>query len=70
VPDLGADHAQSPLWAELCFIASRCALTLTYGDPAGLSAAWRVPAAQDIVARSDVQSDLPRPFFGDGGKNG
>jgi succinoglycan biosynthesis protein ExoO len=70
VPDLGADHAHSALWAELCFIASRCALTLTYGDQAGLSAAWRVPAAQDIVARSDVQSDLPRPFFGDGGKNG
>ncbi|APG48916.1 glycosyltransferase family 2 protein [Phaeobacter porticola] len=61
VPDPVADVGYSDLWAELCQLASRTTLTLTYGDAAGLSAAWRVPAAVHILARCNVASELPPP---------
>ncbi|GLO72353.1 glycosyl transferase family A [Phaeobacter inhibens] len=61
VPDPAADVGYSNLWAELCQLASCTRLTLTYGDAAGLSAAWRVPAAVHILTRCDVASELPPP---------
>ncbi|WP_102859720.1 glycosyltransferase [Phaeobacter inhibens] len=61
VPAPEADGGHSALWADLCHRASRGALTLTYGDAAGVSAAWRVPAAVHIRARGPVVSDLPPP---------
>ncbi|AHD11437.1 glycosyltransferase family 2 protein [Phaeobacter gallaeciensis] len=61
VPMPEEDGSHSALWADLCHRASRGALTLTYGDVAGLSAAWRVPAAVHVRARGPVASDLPPP---------
>ncbi|MFV1528232.1 MULTISPECIES: glycosyltransferase family 2 protein [unclassified Phaeobacter] len=61
VPDPGADGGHSSLWADLCYRASRRVLTVTYGDEAGLSAAWRIPAAAHIKARGAVVSDLMPP---------
>ncbi|WP_254683542.1 glycosyltransferase family 2 protein [Phaeobacter piscinae] len=61
VPAPDEDGCHSAVWADLCHRASRGALTLTYDDAAGLSAAWRVPAAVHIRARSPVVSDLPVP---------
>ncbi|MFS4583393.1 glycosyltransferase family 2 protein [Phaeobacter sp. C3_T13_0] len=61
VPDPAADHGCGALWAELCHLASLTELTLTYGDAAGLSAAWRVPGVVHILARGPVISDLSPP---------
>ncbi|ATG37562.1 Glycosyltransferase involved in cell wall biogenesis (plasmid) [Phaeobacter piscinae] len=61
VPMPEEDGSHSVLWADLCHRASRGALTLTYGDAAGVSAAWRVPAAVHIRARCPVVSDFPPP---------
>ncbi|WP_392341808.1 hypothetical protein L0Z64_18245 (plasmid) [Phaeobacter sp. BS23] len=61
VPAPEEDGSHSALWADLCHRASRGALTLIYGDAAGVSAAWRIPAAVHIRARGPVASDLPPP---------
>ncbi|WP_293576431.1 glycosyltransferase family 2 protein [Phaeobacter sp.] len=61
VPGLDQDHGCSALWAELCFVASCDALTLTYDDASGLSAAWRVPAAVAIHEIGSLSCSLPRP---------
>jgi succinoglycan biosynthesis protein ExoO len=64
VPDPEADGGPeaAELWARLSLDAARQALHLVVADDAGLSAAWRVPAAARLtVVERDAPYALPLP---------